>query len=125
MKKIDRRWNIVLVCGGRRYENIEFLFKTLDELDIDCIVHGGAPGADTLAGFWASKNKKPEFIVPAQWKNFGNMAGVRRNLWMITFMPVSLVVAFPGGNGTANMIESAKRAKIKVMKVEEHNETPS
>ncbi|WAJ27112.1 DUF2493 domain-containing protein [Antarcticirhabdus aurantiaca] len=47
----------VLVCGGRHYNDARTLNATLDaikdEVGITAIIHGGAGGADHLAGLWA------------------------------------------------------------------------
>ena len=40
-----------------------------------------------------------------------------RNQWMISNGAPDLVVAFPGGIGTANMIETAKAARIEVLEI--------
>eukprot|EP01037_Dinobryon_pediforme_P021008 gene21008-21762_t len=45
----------VLVCGGRDYTDYLALVSVLDEhRPITCIIHGGADGADKLAGLYAS-----------------------------------------------------------------------
>lgn len=104
---------VTLVCGGRDFNNEELIFSTLDNLAISCIVHGGAGGADSIAGKWSIARSVPEIIVPAKW-NMGKSAGVVRNGWMIKFIKIDHVVAFPGGRGTANMINISKKAGIRV-----------
>ena len=48
----------VLVCGGREFRNRSFLFDVLDKFHaatpFDLLIHGGARGADRLAGDWAN-----------------------------------------------------------------------
>lgn len=108
---------IALVCGGRNYSNREELYSVLEEHAPNCIVHGGADGADRLAGEWAIENRVPEIIVPAQWKGYGKVAGPVRNQWMIQFIKVSRVIAFPGGPGTEDMIKKALRANLPVFRI--------
>jgi predicted Rossmann-fold nucleotide-binding protein len=48
------------------------------------------------------------------WDNFGSRAGAMRNENMLLLAP-DLVVAFPGGPGTAHMVRIAKRNKIRVI----------
>lgn len=60
----------------------------------------------------------PYAIVPANWDVFDRRAGPVRNSWMLDLKP-DLVIAFPGGRGTQNMVEQAKKRGIKVMTVEE------
>lgn len=111
----------VLVCGGRDYSNTIQLFRTLDALAkheiVDCIIEGDAPGADRIAGYWAKKRRIDLYIFPADWKKYGRSAGPIRNKQMLDEGQPDLVVAFPGGKGTANMIEQANHAGIKVIKI--------
>ncbi len=115
MKKLDKM--IVLVCGGRDFRDYHFVAKCLDQLHkktpITRLRHGAAPGADTHAKIWAMKNDIPTDHYPADWNTYGNSAGPIRNAQMIVDRP-DLVVAFPGGNGTAHMTKIAKEDKIKV-----------
>jgi len=102
---------IYLVCGGRQYKNKTFIYDVLTKArlkDLECIVHGGAEGADQLAGLWAIENGIPEIIVPAAWKYYGRDAGPIRNGWMLKFIKIGHVIAFPGGPGTQNMIRRAR-----------------
>jgi hypothetical protein len=114
----------VLVCGGRDYTNRAAVFDDLDMLhalhvgDI-CIIAGGAPGADTFAEEWArSKIGKREGVsfhgFKADWKKHGKAAGPIRNQAMIDKGRPDGVLAFPGGRGTADMVERAKAAGIEV-----------
>lgn len=109
---------IVLVCGGRDYNDYTNVFRTLykiyGEHGITLIVHGGATGADSLAEKFAKEYEIPSLRVPAQWKKFGVPAGPIRNAQMLDFMGIhpDLVVAFPGGPGTANMVKLARNTGI-------------
>lgn len=109
----------VLVCGGRDYQDDGVVFKALDEVDavkgVDEIIHGGARGADTLAGYWADKNGVPKTVFLADWDTHGKAAGAIRNQQMLDTDP-DLVVAFPGGRGTEDMVRRAKRSGYPVMR---------
>jgi predicted Rossmann-fold nucleotide-binding protein len=61
-----------------------------------------------------------ERTFPAPWKSQGRAAGPRRNLTMFEASHPDLVVAFPGGAGTANMIEIAREAGTKVIEIAQH-----
>lgn len=108
---------IVLVCGGRDFSNRTRLFGTLDAVhakhEITLLVHGSARGADLLGEEWAKRRQVPYLGVPAKWDSLGKAAGFERNGRMLVWKP-EVVIAFPGGNGTANMIEQATRAGIRV-----------
>ena len=108
---------IVLVCGGRGYRDYRRVCEVLDGMKIDCLVHGGATGADLLAGEWAVGNGKPFIVVPANWEYYGKRAGPVRNAWMLRYIKVTRVVAFPGGRGTANMVKLAREAGIPVTEI--------
>lgn len=117
-RRLEQPDQVVLVCGGRNFRDRSLMDMVLDGTEIDCIVHGGAEGADQMAGDWAISRSKPEIIVPAQWVNFQKNAGPHRNGWMLRFTKVNHVIAFPGGRGTLNMIKQAEKAKIKLTVIE-------
>jgi hypothetical protein len=110
----------VLVCGGRDYTDRARLFRLLDfnRAKIGMIVHGGAKGADTLAGNWCYERGVPMMLVPAEWARFGKKAGFIRNEKMLAIGRPDLVVAFPGGVGTAMMVQLAKQAGVRVIEVD-------
>lgn len=112
----------VLVCGGREFADDELLLETLDALHgattFGCLMHGGANGADTLAGSWAANKGIDTIVFPAGWSGLGSFAGPRRNAFMLKEGRPTLVVAFPGGAGTEDMVRKAKRAGVRVILVE-------
>jgi hypothetical protein len=81
----------------------------------DVIIHGAAPGADTLAGQWAADKGIPVEAFPADWEKHGRAAGPIRNKQMLDDGKPDLVVAFPGGWGTANMCKQAREAGVRVL----------
>lgn len=107
---------IAIVCGGRDYTDYEHVCRQLDALGITFVIHGGARGADALAQRWALDRGIPFACVPAHWDRYSKAAGAKRNGWMLRLKP-EMVVAFPGGRGTANMVEQAVAAGIDVRQV--------
>lgn len=97
------------MAGGRHYNNYPLLCKKLDHLlqrhSLVEIVSGGASGADKLGERYASERGYSLSIFPADW-SLGKRAGPIRNEQMAKY--ATHLVAFPGGRGTANMIEQAK-----------------
>jgi hypothetical protein len=83
-----------------------------------CLNHGTAPGADAHAANWALKNRVPIKAWKADWRQHGNAAGPIRNQQMIDEGKPDLVIAFPGGRGTADMVQRAKAAGIEVFEVQ-------
>jgi len=112
---------IVLVCGGRDFDDVDFLEIRLDELhekyNFTKLVHGGARGADVLAGDWAFSREVPRKVYRANWEMYRNSAGPIRNQQMLDSENIGLVVAFAGGRGTQDMTIRAKKAGIKVIEV--------
>lgn len=116
----------ILVCGGRDYLDYITMVKTLDDIiqDLDpdkvVIIQGGAKGADFLAKVYAYNWGWGGLVCkefPADWGKFGKGAGHIRNQQMLDEGEPDLVVAFPGGAGTADMIKRAEKAGVKVIKV--------
>jgi hypothetical protein len=111
----------VLVCGGRHYEEREVVFYTLGKLHrervIGRLIQGGAHGADSLALEWRLKKKIPGDTYLADWKRHGKSAGPIRNARMLVEGKPDLVVAFPGGAGTAHMVRIAREAGVEVLEV--------
>lgn len=129
---------VVLVCGGRDYTDRDMVFDMLETVHegrgpIVELIHGAATGADTLAAEWADTNNIPQKQYPANWEDlshpdavirrsrdgrfFDARAGVRRNQLMLTDAKPNLVVAFPGGPGTAHMRDLARSNGVKVMRI--------
>ena len=109
----------VLVCGGRDYGDRAALFAALDRLHAErrftMLIAGGARGADTLAAEWANSRGVPAEIYMADWKRQGRAAGPIRNERMLREGKPDLVVAFPGGKGTAGMVALARNATVEVV----------
>lgn len=112
----------VLVCGGREYMDESFVYKTLDEIHkktpITLIIEGGARGADAYAYHWWECSNIDQVCLktyPADWKKYGMGAGPIRNKQMLDEGKPDLVVAFPGGVGTADMVRRAKWENVPVI----------
>ena len=112
----------VLVCGGRDFNDRKLLFKTLDDLYESCsgiieIVSGGARGADELAEKWSRSCQVKRTIYPAKWSLLGWKAGLARNHEMLDNGKPDMIVAFPGGRGTAHMVMIAKQGGYEVTEI--------
>jgi len=108
----------VLVCGGRDYRDREAVFGELHALAERygwlTIIEGGATGADSLAREWAQLCYHGLVTVVADWQSHGRAAGPIRNQQMLTSAKPDLVLAFPGGRGTADMVRRANAAGLNV-----------
>jgi hypothetical protein len=117
----------VLVCGGRDYQDRDRVHIELNNLcgevsdayplgdTVLTVIHGACPtGADALADEWAVGNWAMILPFPADWERYGRAAGPMRNEWMIKRGKPDLVLAFPGGKGTADMVRRAKKHNIPI-----------
>ncbi len=111
----------VLVCGGRDYGLVLELRETLDKLHAETpvalLIEGGATGADSLAREWSYLRRVPAQTFRANWSKHGTRAGPIRNQQMLDEGKPDMVVAFPGGRGTADMVRRAKAAGVRVLDV--------
>lgn len=115
----------VLVCGGRSYgDRFQFMCSmddlVADEGEISCVIHGGCKtGADALAAEWVLRfgGECDEDVFEADWIKHGKAAGPIRNQRMLDEGKPDLVIAFPGGKGTADMVARARKAGVEVVEV--------
>lgn len=132
----------LLVCGGRKYGRVaeiydndealeaavknamverEYLKTVLEKvsemLDIECIIQGGAKGADSLAKQWAIEHEVKNETYYANWRKHGKKAGPIRNQTMLDQGKPTMVIAFPGSSGTKDMVSRAKKAGLEVYEV--------
>jgi hypothetical protein len=109
----------ILVCGGRDYTNRARLCSCLDAIQSERgsfhIIQGGADGADALAREWAGSRCEPCTTYRANWSELGRKAGPVRNQRMLDEGRPDLVVVFPGGRGTADMLRRAQLAGVEIM----------
>lgn len=114
---------IVLICGSRNWKEeealpeyrIETYIKTLPPNAV--IIHGEAPGADTIADRIGRERGHTVRGFPANWDLYGDAAGAIRNQEMLDF-GVDQVTAFhediANSKGTKDMVARARKAWIPV-----------
>lgn len=107
----------IIVTGGRDYQDLFKLCSTLNLFDIGLIIQGGASGADRMAGCYALDNDIELITVKADWGKHGLAAGPIRNREMLDRYPNAVVIAFPGGKGTADCVRAAINKKMTVLEV--------
>ncbi|MEE7478466.1 SLOG family protein [Methylobacterium hispanicum] len=119
----------VLVCGGRDLDSAlvwnwmeahatELCADALDraqQVRITHLIQGGASGADQGAARWAEASEILVRTFAADWKQYGRAAGPLRNAQMLAEGAPDVVVAFPGGAGTADMVRKARAAGLPVV----------
>ena len=114
----------VIVCGGRNFNNREFVWRHLDsfveENSITELAQGGASGVDWLAKSWSLNRGVPMQEFRADWDTYGYAAGPIRNKQMLESFKPDCVIAFcyGSGKGTRNMINLAESQGYRVIKIE-------
>jgi hypothetical protein len=102
------------IVGGRDFIDYGFMKKVLDEkFDnlsfVECIVSGGAKGADMLAERYAKEIGRPVVVFKPDYKTYGRGAALVRNTQIIEYSDV--VYAFWDGRsrGTRDAIYKAQK----------------
>lgn len=106
----------VAFTGGRDFKNYKLYDTLLSVMPLQNgmnVLVGDADGLDSLIG----RDFPEAFVFEADWDKFKKAAGPLRNGVMLSCIP-DLLIAFPGGPGTANCIAQAKKLGIPVLKVE-------
>lgn len=128
----------VVVTGGREFDDWMRVWRVLDELALSLVIHGSCgrwvggatgegrfvlTGADSHADRWAQRREAPCLRYPARWGAEFKAAGPKRNARMLKAAQLMmqaglvndvLVVAFPGGRGTADCVRQAKALGLPV-----------
>jgi predicted Rossmann-fold nucleotide-binding protein len=119
--------SLVIAAGGGRdlawpHQRVaaELLARSCGRL-VHLLLHGGARGADAAIGRAAQQLGWSSAAMPAQWERHGRAAGPIRNRELLqqaiakavahTYpgsLASVLVVAFPGGPGTASLVREAR-----------------
>lgn len=123
------------VAGGRDFRGIELVRHALSQMpDSATLIHGCATGADTLAAeFWAGVHGRKMEEHPADWggrchstcrddhrkqrwdgSDYCPAAGFYRNQEMVD-SGLDLLIAFPGGAGTSDMVIRCMSAGIAIL----------
>ncbi len=120
--------SLVIAAGGGRdlawpHQRVaaELLARSSGRL-VHLLLHGGARGADAVIARAAHQLGWCSLVMPAEWGRHGRAAGPIRNRELLEqaiaravahtspgSITSELVVAFPGGAGTASLVKQARR----------------
>lgn len=111
----------LLVTGSRHYEDAATVRRVLTAFSGSGLVlmHGGAPGLDTLARNAWMELGLPALGIRAEWDRYGSKAGPIRNQVMVDIGDHVLCLAFPAPDsvGTWDCVRRAQKAGIPVLEV--------
>lgn len=114
---------IAAVTGGRDYRDAACVDREMaryhEQLEFGVVIHGNAGGLDTLVDNWCVKHGVQPARCPAlwdYWRTMGSLrsAGPRRN-WAMTLLRPRVLLAWPGGDGTAEMVRRCRALGIEVI----------
>jgi hypothetical protein len=115
----------LLVTGSRLWTDERAINQQirLTRHELEVVIEGEAPGADTLARQAAERYGVPVLRFPADWKTHGRAAGPIRNERMLREGRPTAVVAFTDDfqnprSGTRHMCRIAVEAGVPVTLVE-------
>lgn len=101
------------VCGSRDFEDADVIRDVLSVLlPGSTVVHGGARGADSMAGAIAKAMGYQVETWPADWSRHGRSAGPIRNMAMIKTCDKLLAFWDGRSSGTAHSIGVARKLKM-------------
>lgn len=100
----------LIIAGGRHYTLTPVDHRRLNillrEHPVTEVVSGMCPtGADLCGEQWAHAHEIPVKLFRADWAKHGKAAGPMRNTAMAEY--ADALAVFPGGRGTASMLQAA------------------
>ena len=109
---------IIAFAGGKEFQDVDAVFKTLDaclKKHPDMVLaHGGTKqGAELIAAKWADARKVAQIVFQPDWKRHNKAAPFKRNDKMLEQRPIG-IVAFPGSGIVENLVDKAVAKGIPV-----------
>jgi hypothetical protein len=109
---------IVVVVGGRTFNKRVAVWSAMDRAHrhkpIAKVVHGGTPGAEQLAGEWATRLGLQVEVCAGDWLRHQEIAVLQRNGRMIEEYHPDGVIIFPGAIFGDDLAARAGAARIGV-----------
>ena len=111
----------VAITGGRKIITdivAPYMDLVHTKIGITVLIEGEAIGIDKAGKAWAESCGVPVLafpIRPEDWRLYGLSAGPRRNQKMIDIGKPDILVAFPGGRGTGDMVRRSRAAGLRII----------
>lgn len=115
----------LLICGGRHFDDATLvegeLSKQHSKTPISVMIHGGLPGIGFPAEAWARRNNVHVIRYPANF-SLGKNGDFTRDLFMLDDSRPDVVLMFPGGRRTSDILVEARVRKIFVVEVQKFDQ---
>ena len=109
----------LIVSGGRAFADAELVQRELRQLNlrkpISVLIHGWIGPAAPVVDHWAREHGIPIVRYPPNWELYGKHAEAYRNEFMLADSRPDLIVAFPGGRDTADLVQRARNTGVAVL----------
>lgn len=108
----------LLVCGGRHFDDAALVeggltaFHTASPISV--VIHGGLPGIGMPLESWARRNAIHVIRYPANF-TLGKRGDSTRDEFMLADSRPDMLLVFPGGRRTAELLHEANRTQVPVM----------
>ncbi len=105
-----------IIAGSRELDSYLILSGVIRKIDweITEVISGTARGADRLGERWAKNHNIPLKKYVANWRRYGNKAGILRNIEMAEYADALIALWDGESKGTKHMIEIARKKNLKV-----------
>ena len=105
-----------IIAGSRTINDYKLLEEAINKLDFSIteVVCGCARGLDRLGELWAKNNNVPIKYFPADWGQYGNVAGRLSNIDMAKYAEACVCLWDGKSRGTKQMISQANKYKLKL-----------
>ena len=109
----------LIIAGSRDLDDLELVQRWTENVSricaINCVLCGGARGADALGKQVAEAAGIAVKMFPAEWDKYGRGAGYRRNIDMAREGTFLLAFPMPNSKGTLHIIETMQEMNKPVL----------
>ncbi len=105
-----------IIAGSRTIHDYDLVSRVIADSDftITEVFCGQAGGVDLLGCRWAREHNIPVKFFPADWKQYGKVAGFLRNHEMAAFAHQLILVWDGSSPGSAHMLKMARQCGLRV-----------
>jgi hypothetical protein len=113
----------IIVCGARNFPHLDVVDGELTKINmrnlLTTVIHGCSGALGSEVDRWARSYGIPIVHYPHNWEYHGKKGEQVRNAFMLEDARPDLVVAFPGGCHTADLVRRAVNIGVAVLVIPE------